>query len=401
MTREVVNLASVHQAGGRVPQIIDHNATTEIVANTDVPLYLVMDFIEGETLRQLVERRGPMPLPDALAIVKDICTTIRIAHGEGVLHRDLKPENVVVQLDGDSSRTFILDYGLSFNDQADNAEDLTRVDEGFANKFLFLPDSFGQDQRDRRSDLTAIAALLFYALTGQVPGALLDAQGRMPHQRYAQALQATADARAGHQVRTLFSKAFAYEFDLRFQSVDELMDRLNELGQPDFIATPEDPIAAATRAKDWLHRHSRPTILARFRKKAEPIPAALNVLANEINRLLQAQEVTLSQIGAAGFQIPGGVDHLLSAQPIAVQLHNYSDQRAIQVVVGSSGGECIVFRVFHNGIRNNWTVGDSQEMFRYAGSDDPPIELIVQDTRTQIARLIDELLRLAGGKVPG
>lgn len=401
MAREVINLALVRQAGGQVPRVIDHNADTENVADTNVPLYLAMEFIEGETLRQLVTRRGSLPLPEALAIAKGICATVRIAHAENVLHRDLKPENVVVKPDGVGSLPFVLDYGISFNGQTDDAEGLTRTDEGLGNNFVILPEAYGTDQRDRRSDLTAIAALLFYSLTGKVPGALRDGSNRMPHQRHSELLATIEDDLTRHYVGTFFSKAFAVEFDLRFQTVDELAARISELEKPSSTATPEDPIAVAARAKELLHRHSRPTILAGFRKRAETILPSQNELTQGISNGLREHEVALVQTGTGGFSFVEGIEQLFVGPVVSLQLRHHRDQRGVQICVGASGDECIVYRAYYNGDGNKLRFVRSEELLRYPGSDNPPVELIIGDLRTQVARLIEELLRLAfDGEVP-
>ena len=90
-----------------------------------MPLYLAMEFIEGETLRKLIERGGRLSISEALAIVIQICDTVRIAHAEGVLHRDLKPENIIIAAKNVGPIPSIVDYGISFNGQNDDLDDLT------------------------------------------------------------------------------------------------------------------------------------------------------------------------------------------------------------------------------------------------------------------------------------
>src|SRR5919202_30680 len=72
--------------------------------------YFSMDFIEGNTLRAIVERRHELPAEDAMSVVVEICRAVAHAHSKGIIHRDLKPENVMIDMEGD---VFVLDFGLA------------------------------------------------------------------------------------------------------------------------------------------------------------------------------------------------------------------------------------------------------------------------------------------------
>ena len=181
--REASNLVTVYEAGGRVPKLLETNANIQALPDLRLPLYLAMEFIEGETLRQRVDRCRPLQLQVAIEIALDVCRTLHTAHGAGILHRDLKPENVIVKPGDDGPLAYLLDYGLSFNDETDDGLEITEANESFHNKFLLLPEHmFGRDQRDRRSDLTSVAGLLFYMLTQILPGPLRDEHGKMPNE---------------------------------------------------------------------------------------------------------------------------------------------------------------------------------------------------------------------------
>ena len=399
MAREVVNLATVHQAGGRVPRVLDHNVSTDVVADGATPLYLVMELVEGETLSQLITRRGKLPLPEAAAIAIDLCRTIHVAHGESVLHRDLKPDNVMVRSSEAMTVATILDYGLSFNDASDGEEDLTQTAEAFRNPFLFLPEHLaGQPQRETRSDLTAVAALFYYMLTGLTPGPLLDAHGRKPHERDAQVLDSLSIGHpmVGHRLRTFFAKAFAQQLDLRFQTMDELVARIQELDKGVSDEVVEDPIAAATRASELLHRHSRPTILERFRLNADKLVQEVNALVNTLGGELQKKEVILSNAQLPEPKSPAGMDRVNVANGIQVQLRNHTRRKACRCIICADREECVVYHEsFEIESNNRWRNESQTEVLRYPGSGSPPSLLIVPHFRTAIARMIDDLVRLA------
>jgi serine/threonine protein kinase len=94
MFREVASLRTVRGAGGKVPEVYDEN--TALFGDGRSQLFLVMEFVEGETLSSVVEKAGVLQLDEAISLVLSICDTIRKGHAENVLHRDLKPENLIL-----------------------------------------------------------------------------------------------------------------------------------------------------------------------------------------------------------------------------------------------------------------------------------------------------------------
>src|SRR3989449_2515850 len=72
-------------------------------------LYYVMPYVEGESLRQRLEREGQLPLDDALQITRAIASALDFAHGHGVIHRDIKPENIMLH----EGEPMVADFGIS------------------------------------------------------------------------------------------------------------------------------------------------------------------------------------------------------------------------------------------------------------------------------------------------
>ena len=231
MRREVVNLDTLAKAQVKVPHVLDGN--TDEYADENVELYFVMEYILGKTLKDEILARGRLPLEKAAAVAMDLYQTVAAAHQNDVLHRDLKPDNIIMR-DFDAADLVIVDYGLSYLEE-DTPQDLTHSDEQFRNRFLALPETNtpGGDRRDKRSDITAVCAILYYCVTGFEPGHLRDGNGRPPHRRekysVRQALQ--GDARC-EQLETFFDRAFAVEVENRFQSCEEVMRRLEIVLKP-------------------------------------------------------------------------------------------------------------------------------------------------------------------------
>lgn len=158
-----------------LPAVLNHNAHDWRAPSTE--LYLALEFIEGETLAEQV-RRGTSDLRSAVAQTIELLKIMEYCHVSDIVHRDLKPANIVIAKSGPK----IVDFGLSFNAQDSDTSDLTRVNEEVGNRFLRLPEH-STGGRSPVGDLTQLAGVLLYLLTGVEPRVLLDEEGLKPHQR--------------------------------------------------------------------------------------------------------------------------------------------------------------------------------------------------------------------------
>ena len=127
--------------------------------------YLVMEYIEGETLREHLARRGRLPIAEAVALVDQLADAMGYAHRQGVTHRDLKPENVLVTADG---RPVVTDFGIALMSGA------RRLTWRWLTSQLGTPDYMAPEQvqgerGDARTDVYALGVILFEMLAGRVP----------------------------------------------------------------------------------------------------------------------------------------------------------------------------------------------------------------------------------------
>jgi serine/threonine-protein kinase len=127
--------------------------------------YFAMEYLEGQTLSELLRNVRPLPEPDAVKIASHICTALSYMHQSGVVHRDLKPANIMLCNDG-SIR--IMDFGIA---RAANARRLTFV--GFT-PTMGTPDYMAPEQvkgsrGDERTDIYSLGAILYEMATGEPP----------------------------------------------------------------------------------------------------------------------------------------------------------------------------------------------------------------------------------------
>jgi eukaryotic-like serine/threonine-protein kinase len=141
------------------------------VAVTDFGLdegepYLVMDFVTGSSLRDVLEREIRMPPARAVAIVRQVLAGLTHAHGQGIVHRDVKPENIILSpVEGHGEQVRILDFGLA------KLRDENSVTSGLAvgTPGYMAPEQTVGEKVDERADLYATGIILFELIAGRKP----------------------------------------------------------------------------------------------------------------------------------------------------------------------------------------------------------------------------------------
>jgi serine/threonine protein kinase len=150
--------------------------------------FLVMDYFESRTLEEQVQHHGPLPLPEALAVARQVAEGLQAAHGKGILHRDVKPANVLVRREAAGWRVKLIDFGLALKQPvADGAASTARrgrtlAGESIAGTLDYAPpEQLGRRPEGvgRYSDVYSFALTCCYALFG-TPKALLEHWQRLP-----------------------------------------------------------------------------------------------------------------------------------------------------------------------------------------------------------------------------
>jgi serine/threonine protein kinase len=127
--------------------------------------YLVMEFVEGESLGQKIDRTGKLPEPDAIRIIAQVAQGLHRAHKQGLIHRDVKPDNILVQPDGIAK---LADLGLV--KEADSDLNLTKTGRGLGTPHFMAPEQFRNAKNaDVRCDIYSLGATLYQMVTGELP----------------------------------------------------------------------------------------------------------------------------------------------------------------------------------------------------------------------------------------
>jgi serine/threonine-protein kinase len=126
--------------------------------------YIVFEHIDGENLKQLVERTGPLPVGHALELAHQAARGLAFAHEVGIVHRDVKPHNVLVDQDGVAKVT---DFGIARS--LEQEDTLTQAGTMLGTSDYIAPEQVGGRRADERSDQYSLGVLLYELLTGAVP----------------------------------------------------------------------------------------------------------------------------------------------------------------------------------------------------------------------------------------
>lgn len=127
--------------------------------------YLVLEFIEGPSLRDVIHERRALPPAEMLAIIAPLCAALDVAHAQGLVHRDVKASNVILGHDASGVRPVLLDFGL-VKLLGDTNPSLTSSRSMLGTPAAMAPEQMKGQPVDARTDVYAIALLAFHMLTG-------------------------------------------------------------------------------------------------------------------------------------------------------------------------------------------------------------------------------------------
>jgi serine/threonine protein kinase/Flp pilus assembly protein TadD len=129
-------------------------------------LYYIMPFVQGESLRDRMNRTGKIPVEEALQIARHVASALGYAHTQGVVHRDIKPENVMIY----EGEAMVTDFGIAKAVSAAGSENLTQTGSTVGTPMYMSPEqASGETELDGRSDLYSLACVVYEMLAGAPP----------------------------------------------------------------------------------------------------------------------------------------------------------------------------------------------------------------------------------------
>lgn len=133
------------------------------VGEDDGKYFIVMEYVQGLTLKQLIKKRGSLTLPEVQDIMLQLTSAVAHAHESYIIHRDIKPQNVIILEDG---RVKIMDFGIAV---ALNAGEFTQTNSVMGTVYYIPPEQANGASATTKSDIYSLGILMYELVTGHVP----------------------------------------------------------------------------------------------------------------------------------------------------------------------------------------------------------------------------------------
>lgn len=200
--------------------------------------YMVMDFVDGSTLEDIVEKCEMLPLNEGLDILTQVCDGMAFAHDVGIIHRDIKPANIMLkQLPNRPPVPKILDFGLAKLKEASagDAVNLTQAARAYGSPPYMSPEQVRAGAViDERSDIYAMGCVIFEVLTGFAPffgETAMEIMVKRLEEPPFTFKEARPELTFPDRLQEIVSKALEKKPDDRYQTMQELRDDLASLSQ--------------------------------------------------------------------------------------------------------------------------------------------------------------------------
>lgn len=217
--------------------------------------YIVMEYVKGSTLKQMISRRGALDVNEAMSIMKQLADGVAAAHDSQIIHRDIKPQNIMIKADGTVK---ITDFGIAL---ASGSVALTHNNAVMGSAHYLAPESAKGAAPDVRVDIYSLGIVFYELLTNEVPfSGKTPAEIAFKHMQQPMPSVRKFNPAIPQSVENIITKATAKDPNERYSSIHQMKNDLDNALRPEKLHTRKlvlktqtlDPGIDANSKKDWL-----------------------------------------------------------------------------------------------------------------------------------------------------
>ena len=226
------------------------------VGNEGNLYYIVMELIQGKTLKEIIQEDGALPWKWSVNIAIQICSALEVAHKNNIIHRDIKPHNIIITEDGIAKVT---DFGIA---KAVSNSTITAFGTTIGSVHYFSPEHARGGYTDAKSDLYSLGIVMYEMLTGRVPfDADTPVSVALKHMQEEATEPKIINPEIPTAVNKIIIKAMQKDINLRYQNATEMLKDLSmALKNPsgDFVVTENNNNFATQRINTIYDKSSQP-----------------------------------------------------------------------------------------------------------------------------------------------
>jgi serine/threonine-protein kinase len=307
--------------------------------SADGLLYYVMPYVEGESLRERIDREETLSVAEAVRLTDEIASALNYAHKQGIVHRDVKPENIMLS----GGRAVVADFGIGRAVTAAGGDRLTGTGFAVGTPAYMSPEqAFGEADIDGRSDVYALGCVLYEMVSGHTPFEAETPQALLAKQ----AAGTTPSLRRSDPAVPLFveravERALAKRPDDRFQSASEFAEALTSemvVARVGRRRWPKGVIAAATVGVALIAAWVQSAVWggAAYERLAVLPPTNLMNDAGQDHIVQGMLGGLIAELGQAGITVIGSLQSMMRYRDTELTVREIAAEMGVDAVLESS-----------------------------------------------------------------
>jgi len=232
-------------------------------ARGDDPAFIVMELVEGQTLRKILEVEGALDHHRAVTLLADVCKGVAVAHRSNIVHRDIKPDNIMIlprDVDDGHERVKVVDFGIAKLKDMVAGKTLTQTGRIIGTVYYMSPEQCAAEHLDARADVYSLGAVLYELLTGYPPFTAETATGIVAKHLTQLPPPFPKELAIAPELETVVMRALAKERDDRQSDASNLRTELKKaIGEVPSLITSDNSTTSTGSNKKFPGSNSIPT----------------------------------------------------------------------------------------------------------------------------------------------